>query len=321
MALPVLLSTFGFLFIGLLVAAIIYGGNSVQVFAFLATGKYKSRRYKIYIGLIWLLNVIHFNMLSLAVLHYLVTDPLTPDSKMTKSFWMYLVLQKIIFPLTQGLAIWKIWTVTSRRQRLLVMLLAVLVLINLGAGLHVCAEVSKLVNVLDIREAAPKRAIFLNLSATSALDNIITIFLTYSFARAGAKFSLRIWIKPLVSMRVVINILLGYLAVTGPITTFLLLSLEVFLTQLYVQGAISMWTIGAPPNPPRVFIGGGPQTLHYRSTVNDAVIEIPLSAELALELRRVMAQARGEDVDSQVHEDDFKDSLPLEASDKVISLV
>lgn len=330
MASMLLPETFGLFFAGTFVAAIIYGSTSVQCANVLKTMNRGSILWRLYIVLIWILDLTHLNQILKTAFEYLVAHPISPESKMITSIPSHLLLQKVIFSLTQGVSIWRIWTlVTSRRQRLVPVLLAILVLANLGVGLDASVKVFKLSLVTELREAPLRRTIASSLGATAALDTLITALLAFYSTPAGKKSSLIIGIKTICTMRGILSGFLGYLVVTGsPIATltFMFLSAEVVLTKLYIWNSISIvFRLAQPSSPPKVFIGGGVQSVHY--VKDNKLVEIPLSQELVAELRKVMADVQGREPGAELREeseDDVKEALlgaNTESSDKVASLV
>ncbi|GLB41489.1 putative dnaJ molecular chaperone homology domain [Lyophyllum shimeji] len=331
MASMLLVETFGFFFIGAFFAVAMYSINNLQIVGTLSlVAKRRPLSLGLYIILIWLLDCLHINAVVHMAFEYLIIHPITPESKIIKYVSSHILIQKIMFPLTQGVSIWRIWTLTSRCQRVIPVLLAILVLANLGAGLYVHAEVSKLSLIVELREAPLTRAVMYSFGATAALETLLTVSVNYISAPALRKPGLWAAWKTVFSLRAIISGCVGYLMVTGSrlaTFTFMFLSAEAVLTKLYVSGSISViFDAMQRASPPKVLIGRGrdsdsdSDSLHY--VIDNEVVKMELSQELAAELKKVLARVRGEELETEGDPKNeekevpsFTDAEPL-ASDK-----
>ncbi|TFK39374.1 hypothetical protein BDQ12DRAFT_53551 [Crucibulum laeve] len=117
-------STYGAMFIGLLFACFFQGVLSVQVYHYYENYPKDSIRVKLFVALLWILELAHLVLISHATYHYLVTNWGNPTALLyaTQTLDLHLVFIGAATILCQSFFLHRIWIFSSRNIPLMVFL-------------------------------------------------------------------------------------------------------------------------------------------------------------------------------------------------------
>jgi len=250
-----LADTYGALFIGLLISAVLFGITNLQVFVYSQSYKDDSIWSKLAVGWLWLLDAFHLALISHAVYFYLVSNYANP-LKLTYVVWSFhlqLVTDMVTIVTVQALYAVRLWKLTQidrcnrgLKSKILPSIVSLLVIIATG----ICIAVSKLIyTIKDFTQLdLIKWATFLALITASVVDFFIAASLCFTLAR------LRTGFEKTDSM---LKSLMLYVINTGVLTSlcsltalslyaayphnFIFLAIEFPMTKLYVNAFVAMF--------------------------------------------------------------------------------
>ncbi|KAI0651019.1 hypothetical protein C8Q79DRAFT_931003 [Trametes meyenii] len=210
--------TYGALFVGVLLSAVLFGVTMLQTFVYFQ--QYASDRAwrKLSVCWLWFLDALHLSLSAHFVYHYLVTDYDRPDalSQIVWSFKLRIVVDALVVASVHTLYTSRLWTLLAiddhvepfgkearrwSRQKMTVRasatrwvmrriapwLASVLVVVGYALGIVMCIVTFKLDTFGDLSRAP--WATFVPLGASTAIDVVIAGSLCYFLARCRPRSS------------------------------------------------------------------------------------------------------------------------------------
>ncbi|KAG1893809.1 uncharacterized protein F5891DRAFT_763632 [Suillus fuscotomentosus] len=243
-------NTFGALFIGVILAAVLFGLTNVQAFIYLQAHRNAGITFfKLVITWLWIFDALHLALTIHCVYYYLVTN-YANFGVLTEIVWslkLQLVISALIVPMVQLLYVHRIWKISEGRSRVLpaISLGMVLVLIS---GEFVASLAWEQCRVKFFKDLAKTMwSIYLCLGAATSTDIIITSLLCYLLATSRTGFSCTdSFITKLVGYTVSTGCLTSIFSVSIIITcavmptTFIFIGLPFLVTKLYVNSFIAL---------------------------------------------------------------------------------
>lgn len=186
-----LTNTFGAMFIGVILAAILLGVTNVQAFIYFQTHSGTGiTLYKLVVICLWILDALHLALIVHCVYFYLVIN-YANISALTEVVWSG-TLQSAVGALgtfvVHLLYVYRIWTVSKGRSKVLAITVGITVVLNAGLSiavtwgmyqeLHVFADVVKV-----------QWALYMYFGAVAFVDILIASSLCYLLATSRTGFS------------------------------------------------------------------------------------------------------------------------------------
>ncbi|KAG2117407.1 hypothetical protein BD769DRAFT_1641961 [Suillus cothurnatus] len=259
-------NTFGALFIGVVLAAVLFGLTNVQAFIYLQAHKSAGITFfKLVVVWLWTFDALHLALTIHSVYYYLVTN-YANFSVLTEIVWslkLQLIINILIIPMVHLLYVHRIWKVSKGRSRIL----PAIALVGLRSGFNclfvLLIHCQGIVVVLSSGVAIPlvwaqykvnlfknlvgiEWSTYLSLGAATFVDFLIASSLCYLLATSRTGFS---------STDSFITKLVGYTISTGCLTsicsmsiiitctvmpkTFIFIGLQFLVTKLYVNSFIA----------------------------------------------------------------------------------
>jgi len=248
-----LADTYGALFIGLLISAVLFGITNLQLFVYSQSYKDDHIWSKLAVCWLWLLDAVHLALISHAVYFYLVTNYANPLelSHVVWSFHLQLVVDMVTIVTVQALYAVRLWKLTKiDRYDLKSKIMPSIVTLLVIAATGISFAVSKLIfKIKDFTQMdLIKWATFLALITASVVDVFIAVSLCFTLAR------LRTGFEKTDSM---LKSLMLYVLNTGVLTSlcsltalslyavyphnFIFLAVEFPMTKLYVNAFLALF--------------------------------------------------------------------------------
>ncbi|KAG0695668.1 hypothetical protein DFH29DRAFT_1005251 [Suillus ampliporus] len=199
-------STFGALFIGVTIAAVLFGVTNVQAFIYFQTHRDTGRTcYKLAVICLWILDALHLALIVHCVYHYLVIDYANIGALMeiVWSFKLQGVIDVLIVSVVYILYFYRIWILSSGRSKALPITVGIIVTLSLGVGI---GEVSN--GTLDVGSSFKPNgspflghshlftdliriawSIYMTFGMTTFVDIVIASSLCYLLATSRTGFS------------------------------------------------------------------------------------------------------------------------------------
>ncbi|KIM71149.1 hypothetical protein PILCRDRAFT_759636 [Piloderma croceum F 1598] len=182
-----LADTHGALFIGLIIAAILFGITNLQVFVYLQSCKGDRIWNKLAVGWLWLLDAFQLALISHAVYFYLVINYANPVelTHVVWSFRLQLVIDMVTIVTVQALYAERLWKLAKiRRHDFRSKIVPWIVTLLVIAATGICIAVSKLIyTIKDFTQFdLIKWATFLALITASVVDILIAASLCFTLA-------------------------------------------------------------------------------------------------------------------------------------------
>ncbi|KAG1822497.1 uncharacterized protein BJ212DRAFT_807531 [Suillus subaureus] len=240
--------TFGALFIGVTIAAVLFGLSSVQAFVYFQTHRDTGTTfYKLAVICLWILDALHLVFIVHCVYYYLVINYANIGALMDVvwSFKLQILLEILIIQGVHFLYLYRVWIVNKGRSRILPFTVGIIIISNSGVAialiwaLYQCRMFSDLVKM--------EWTTFLTLGSITFADFIIASSLCYLLATSRTGFS---------STDSLITKLMAYIINTGCLTSmcsmaaiitcavmptnFIFVAIEFLLAKLYVNSFIAL---------------------------------------------------------------------------------
>ncbi|KAG0698366.1 hypothetical protein DFH29DRAFT_102304 [Suillus ampliporus] len=252
-------STFGALFIGVTIAAILFGVTNVQAFIYFQTHRDTGRTfYKLVVIGLWILDALHLALIVHCVYYYLVNN-YGNISALTEIVWSFKLQIVIDAPIIYGvhlLYVYRIWIVSRGRSRAFPIAASIIVTIASGVAITLVWAIYQchvFTDFLNIEWTA-----YMTLGTITLIDLVIASSLCYLLATSRTGFS---------STDSLITKLMSYIINTGCLTSicsmsimitcaamprnFIFLSLEFLVAKLYVNSFVALLNASyyLQPNP------------------------------------------------------------------------
>ncbi|KAG2038662.1 hypothetical protein BDR03DRAFT_918286 [Suillus americanus] len=240
--------TFGALFIGVTIAAVLFGLSNVQAFVYFQThGGIGTTFYKLAIICLWILDALHLALIVHCVYYYLVSNYANIDAltEIVWSFKLQIVFEVFIIYGVHVLYLYRIWILSKNQSRALPITVGIVTILNSGVAialmwaLYQCHVFSDLVKI--------EWTTFLTLGSITFADFVVASSLCYLLAISRTGFS---------STDSLITKLMVYIINTGCLTSicsmaavitcavmptnFIFLAIEFLLAKLYVNSFLAL---------------------------------------------------------------------------------
>ncbi|KAG1841624.1 hypothetical protein C8R48DRAFT_738852 [Suillus tomentosus] len=241
-------STYGALFIGAIIAAILFGLTNVQVFIYFQTHRDTGRTFfKLVVLLLWTLDAFHLIFIVHCIYYYLVTH-FANIGALTEIVWSFKL--QIIFdvPIIHGVQLLyahRIWTVSKGRSRVLPITAGIFAVLSSSLSIPLlwalfqCHLFSDLIRV--------EWATYMALTVISCGDVLNASLLCYLLATSRTGFFITdSFIQKLMGLIIETGCLTSVCSMTAIITcavmpkNYVFLSLECLLAKLYVNSFIAL---------------------------------------------------------------------------------
>ncbi|KAJ8584413.1 hypothetical protein M405DRAFT_866254 [Rhizopogon salebrosus TDB-379] len=220
-------NTFGALFIGVTLAAVLFGVTNVQAFVYFQANRGAWTLSKLVVICLWVLDALHLALITHCVYYYLVTNyaNISALTEMVWSFKLQILIEVLIIYGVHVLYAYRIWIVSKGRSRVLPA--AVCMIITLASGVVVATvwavyQCHVFVDFIGIQWAT-----YMGLSTTAFVDFIIASSLCYLLTTSRTGFSSASSMVAIITCAVM------------P-TNFIFLSIEFLLAKLYVNSYLAL---------------------------------------------------------------------------------
>ncbi|KAG2339034.1 hypothetical protein BDR05DRAFT_968484 [Suillus weaverae] len=242
-------NTFGALFIGVILAAVLFGLTNVQAFIYFQAHRSPGISFfKLVVIWLWICDALHLALTIHSVYYYLVTN-YANFGVLTEIVWslkLQLAINIFIIPMVHLLYVHRIWSVSKGRSRILpAIALGIVVVLSSGVAIPLVWAQYKTKLFKDLIGIV--WAAYLSLGAATFVDVVIASSLCYLLATSRTGFS---------STDSFITKLVGYTISTGCLTSicsmsiiitcavmptnFIFISLQFLVTKLYVNSFIAL---------------------------------------------------------------------------------
>ncbi|KIK35741.1 hypothetical protein CY34DRAFT_560540 [Suillus luteus UH-Slu-Lm8-n1] len=241
--------TFGALYIGVTLSAVLFGLTNVQIFIYVQMHRdTKMSFFKLIVIWLWILDGLHLALVIHCIYYYLVTNYANFNA-LTEVVWslkLQVVFDFLIILTVHFSYAYRIWIVSRGRSRVLpTVIICIVVVLSLGISIPVVwveYQCRVFQNMIAIEWTA-----YLTLSSMAFADILIASSLCYLLATSRTGFS---------STGSFITKLMGYIVSTGCLTSacsmiavitcavmpnnFIFVSLEFIVTKLYVNSFMAL---------------------------------------------------------------------------------
>ncbi|KAG2353172.1 hypothetical protein BDR07DRAFT_1434089 [Suillus spraguei] len=204
-------TTFGALFIGVIIAAVLFGLSNVQVFIFFRTHKGTGMSFfELAVIWLWILDALHLALIIHCVYYYLVINYTNPNALMeiVWSFKLQIIVDVFIILSAHLLYGYRIWIISKGRSRTLPIIVCIIITMNsgvaivLGWALYQCHLFSDLIII--------EWTTYMALGSVTLADIVIASSMCYFLATSRTGFS---------STDSLITKLMAYIINTGCLTS------------------------------------------------------------------------------------------------------
>ncbi|KAJ8590751.1 hypothetical protein M405DRAFT_815512 [Rhizopogon salebrosus TDB-379] len=243
-------NTFGALFIGVTLAAVLFGITNVQAFIYFQTHSGTGITvYKLVVVWLWILDALHLALITHCVYYYLVTnyDNISALTEIVWSFKLHVVIDVAIIYGVHALYAYRIWIVSRGRsmRRSRVAAMGAMVILASGVSIVIIREIYQCHVFTDL--PGIEWATYLSLGEITFIDSVIASSLCYLLATSRTGFS---------STDSLLTKLMAYIINTGLLTSvisvvavitcaamprnFISISIEFLIAKLYVNSYIAL---------------------------------------------------------------------------------
>ncbi|KAG2065601.1 hypothetical protein BDR04DRAFT_1108254 [Suillus decipiens] len=240
--------TFGALFIGINIAAILFGLNNVQALIYFQTHRGTGMIfYKLVVIWLWILDALHLAFIVHCVYYYLVIKYANINvlTEIVWSFKLQIVFEVFIIYGVHLLYVYRIWLLSKGRSRSLPIAVGIIITLNSAIGIalfwaiYQCYVFSDLINI--------EWFTFMTLGTITFADIVIASSLCYLLATSRTGFS---------NTDSLITKLMVYVISTGCLTSvcsmaamitcavmptnFIFLAVEFSLAKLYINSYLAL---------------------------------------------------------------------------------
>ncbi|KAG1733070.1 uncharacterized protein EDB91DRAFT_654525 [Suillus paluster] len=239
-------STFGALFIGVIVSAVLFGATNVQAFVYFQTHRDTGRTfYKLVVIWLWILDALHLALIIHCVYYYLVINYANIGA-LTDVVWSFkIIIDVFIIYGVHVLYVHRLWMVSKGRSRALPITVGIIVILVSGVAITLMWAIYQCHVFTDL--VTIEWSTYMTLGTTTFLDIVIASSLSYLLATSRTGFS---------STNSLITKLMGYTINTGCLTSmcsmavmitcammpnnFIFLSIQFLVAKLYVNSFLAL---------------------------------------------------------------------------------
>ncbi|KAG2355652.1 hypothetical protein BDR07DRAFT_1613549 [Suillus spraguei] len=240
--------TFGALFIGLTIAAVLFGLSNVQTLVYFQTHRDTGMTfYKLAVIWLWIFDALHLALIIHCMYYYLVINYANVNAlaEIVWSFKLSVVIEVFIVYAVHILYVYRIWIISKGRSRTLPIAVGVVIILNSGVviallwALYQCHDFSDLLKI--------EWATYMALATITFADVVVASSLCYLLATSRTGFS---------STDSLITKLMAYIINTGCLTSvcsmiamitcaamphnFIFLAIEFLLAKVYVNSYLAL---------------------------------------------------------------------------------
>ncbi|KAG2145834.1 hypothetical protein DEU56DRAFT_978876 [Suillus clintonianus] len=241
-------TTFGALFIGVNIAAVLFGLSNIQAFIYFQTYNGTGLSfYKLVVIWLWILDALHLALIVHCMYYYLVTNfgNINALTEIVWSFKAQIVVDVLIVYAVHLLYLYRIWIISKGRSRAIPMIVGIIEILCSGVAIALILTVFRCSVFKDLVKT--QWATYMALGAITFVDVVIASSLCYLLATARTGFS---------STDSLITKLMAYIINTGCLTSicsmaaiitcaampknFIFLGVEFLLAKLYVNSCFAL---------------------------------------------------------------------------------
>jgi len=240
--------TFGALYIGGTIGAILFGLSNVQAFLYFQSRKDSGFTfYKLVVCWLWLLDVFHVCLVNHLIYYYLITNYANPPAlvKMVWSFKALIVVDVFIVYSVHVLYLQRIWIISKGRTRILPVVMTVIIVLASSVGFVLLWAVFKSQLFSDL--ANIRWSIYLSLSTMTLIDFLIASSLCYLLISAKTGFAktditLRTLVRDIINTGCLTSMCSMACIITDAAmpNSFVFLGIEFLLSKLYVNSYMAL---------------------------------------------------------------------------------
>ncbi|KAG0698373.1 hypothetical protein DFH29DRAFT_102667 [Suillus ampliporus] len=204
-------NTFGALFIGVVLAALLFGVTNLQAFIYFQThGNRGITFYKLAVILLWILDALHMVLIVHGIYHYLVINHanIAALPELVWSTKLQIPIDTLIIWGVHLLYVHRMWIVSRGRSRVLPITVGIIVVLGSGIAISLNWAAYRCHTFTDL--LAIEWANYSTLGTLSFLDILIASSLSYLLATSRTGFS---------STDSFVTKLMGYTISTGCVTS------------------------------------------------------------------------------------------------------
>ncbi|KAJ8589398.1 hypothetical protein M405DRAFT_212263 [Rhizopogon salebrosus TDB-379] len=240
--------TFGPLFLGVILAAVLFGLTNVQAFIYFQSHRRTGMTlYKLVVIWLWILDALHLALIIHCVYYYLVISYANINllDRIVWSFKLQVVIAVVIIYGVHILYVYRIWIVSKGRSRILPIAVGIIVNLALGVAMALmwaiyhCPSLTHLVGI--------EWATYMTLGTMTFGDFVIASSLCYFLATSRTGFSgIDFFLTKLMVYTINTGCLTSVCSVAAIITCALLpgslvfLGLEFLTVKLYVNSFLAL---------------------------------------------------------------------------------
>ncbi|KAG1753548.1 uncharacterized protein EDB91DRAFT_1242531 [Suillus paluster] len=241
-------NTFGALFIGAILAAVLFGLSNVQVFLYFQThGSTGITFHKLVVIWLWIFDALHLALIIHSIYYYLVINyaNISALTEIVWSFKLQIVIDVILIYGAHVMYAYRIWIVSKGRSRTLPTIVCVIVVLVSGPGIAAAWSIYQCHVFTDLLRI--EWATFMALGTITCVDLIVASSLCYLLAASRTGFSnTDSFITKLMAYTINTGCLTSLFSLTTMITcavmprNFVFLGLEFLVTKLYVNSFLAL---------------------------------------------------------------------------------
>ncbi|KAJ8701158.1 hypothetical protein PTI98_004115 [Pleurotus ostreatus] len=238
----------GSLFVGSLLAGVLYGVTSLQAYSYYHWfyGR-DSLVHRIAVGLLWCLDTLHFVLVVHGVYYYCVSSfgSSVHLSVLVWSMKLQIVINVIIILLVQGLYAYRVWLLGGYHNKIIAYITVAIVSIAFGVGMVLAHYVYTLTDIADHESIG--WAIIASLATATFVDFFIAGAMVYYLRRSrGLQSRVNSKLSTMMHMSLTSGVLTSACSMTALIVyvtmpkTLIFMGVESFLTKLYINSFLAM---------------------------------------------------------------------------------
>ncbi|KAL4255489.1 DUF6534 domain-containing protein [Pleurotus pulmonarius] len=238
----------GSLFVGSLLAGVLYGVTSLQAYSYYHWFyRRDSLVHRIAVGLLWCLDTLHFVLVVHGVYYYCVSSfgSSVHLSVLVWSMKLQIVINVIIILLVQGLYAYRVWLLGGYHNKIIAYITVAIVAIAFGVGMVLAHYVYTLTDIADHESIG--WAIIASLATATFVDFFIAGAMVYYLRRSrGLQSRVNSKLSTMMHMSLTSGVLTSACSMTALIVyvtmpkTLIFMGVESFLTKLYINSFLAM---------------------------------------------------------------------------------